>query len=160
MATKSERASREIAHLERLAFWLDDAIAIPFTRFRIGLDPIIGLIPGLGDAIGAILSLAIVGAAVRHGVPKRVVLRMVFNVALDYWVGILPGIGDIADALVKSNRWNLALLREHIGGTRVREPISRRWVFAVLGVLALLIVAGLVLTILAIGALVSHVGWL
>lgn len=157
---KSERASREIAHLERLAILLDDWIAIPFTRFRIGLDPIIGLIPGLGDAIGAIVSLAIVGAAIRHGVPKRVVLRMVFNVALDYWVGILPVVGDVADALVKSNRWNLALLREHIGGEPVREAVSRRWVIAVLGGLAFLILAGLALVILAIAAIVQHGGGL
>jgi hypothetical protein len=160
IATRSDRAHREIARLERVARLLDDWIAIPFTRFRIGLDPILGLVPGLGDAIAAIFSLAILGAAIRHGVPKRVVLRMAVNVALDYGVGIVPGVGDVADAFVKSNRWNLALLREHVGGVPVQEAVSRRWVFIVLGALALLIFAGLLLSMLAIGAIVRHGGWL
>ena len=156
---KSEHASVEIARLERLARVMDDWIAIPFTRFRIGLDPILGLVPGLGDAIAAIFSLAIIGTAIRHGVPKRVVLRMAVNVALDYWVGILPGVGDVADAFVKSNRWNLALLREHVAGVPLtHEPVSRRWVFAVLLALALFILAGIVLTLLAVGAIVRHGG--
>jgi len=157
---KSERASREIARLERLAYVLDDWIAIPFTRFRIGLDPILGLVPGLGDAIAAILALGILAAAIRHRVPKGVFLRMAFNVALDYGVGVLPGVGDVADAFVKSNRWNLALLREHIGGVPVREAVSRRWVFAVLGVLVLLILAGIALGAIAIGMIIKRVGWL
>ncbi len=81
-----------------LARLLDDAIPIPGTSIRIGLDPIIGLVPGLGDIAGGIASAYIVLAAARLGAPKAMLLRMAANVAIDTVVGGVPVLGDLFDA--------------------------------------------------------------
>ncbi len=83
---------------------------VPGTRFRFGLDPVIGLVPGLGDAVGAAFSALILLAGVRLGAPPVVLLRMVGNIALDALVGAVPVLGDAFDFGFKANRRNLALL--------------------------------------------------
>src|SRR5437870_2762712 len=100
-------ARSELDPIDRLAFWLDDLVRIPGLGVRVGLDPLLGLVPWLGDSIAAMVSLLILGSALRHRVPKLVVARMALNVAFDYLVGLVPVAGDIADVFVKSNRWNL-----------------------------------------------------
>ena len=99
--------------LERLAWLLDSAIVVPGTRFRVGLDALIGLIPGLGDLIGTALSAYIVAAAARRGLPRSVLLRMAFNVGLEAVVGVVPILGDLFDAAWKANQRNMALLRQY-----------------------------------------------
>jgi uncharacterized protein DUF4112 len=158
--TAANRAAREVETLARLAWWLDDAVRIPWIGVRFGLDPLLGLVPGLGDAAGAIVSLLIVGAALRHRVPKTVVVRMALNVAFDYAIGLLPVAGDVADVFVKSNDWNLALLRRHAGTGRPPSRGDRLLVWGVLVALVLLLAAGLVLAVLLLRA-VAHAlaGW-
>jgi len=115
---KEKALGSEHANLERLrryADLLDDGIRIPGTRFRIGLDPILGLVPGLGDMFGAVLSVAIIWEAARRGVPRSTLLRMALNVAIDAGVGSVPVAGDAFDALWKANRNNVALLERHAG---------------------------------------------
>ncbi|HET8542712.1 MAG TPA: DUF4112 domain-containing protein [Anaeromyxobacter sp.] len=93
-----------------LARLLDDAIPIPGTSWRIGIDPLLGLVPGIGDALGAILSTWILVVAARLGVPATVLARMGVNVAIDAIVGVIPFVGDLADFGVKPNARNLRLL--------------------------------------------------
>lgn len=104
--------------LEWATRWMDDAIPIPGTRWRIGLDPLIGLAPGIGDAASAVVSVALLGAALRLGVPRVILLRMGLHIAADYLIGIVPLVGDVTDAFYKANRRNLTLLRKHAHGRR------------------------------------------
>jgi hypothetical protein len=139
--------------LERLVFLLDQAIGIPGTRWRIGLDGIAGLLfPGAGDAAGALVSAALVLLAARQGVPRVVVGRMVFNVALDAVIGAIPLLGDLFDFAWKANTRNLQLLERHRSG---RRPTWRDWIWlwALLGTLALVVLGAVFLALLAIRAL-------
>jgi hypothetical protein len=101
---------RRLQRLRRVGYLLDNAIAIPGTRFRLGLDSLIGLVPGVGDFAGGLLSLYIIVAAHRMGVPRSVLARMGWNVAVDTLVGAVPLLGDLFDIGFKSNLRNLALL--------------------------------------------------
>lgn len=96
---------------------LDTAFRVPFTPFRIGWDPIIGLIPGLGDAIDTAMSAYLLFLAARFQLPRNVFGWMVFNIALEAVVGAIPLIGDLFDAYYKSNIRNLALLEQHLQAT-------------------------------------------
>src|SRR5918996_1184588 len=92
--------------LARLAWLLDNSIALPGTRFRIGLDAILGLVPGLGDLLGVLLSSYIVREAARLGAPPSVLARMVWNVAIEGIAGMVPFLGDVFDAACKANQRN------------------------------------------------------
>lgn len=97
---------------ELLATLLDDAIAIPGTKIRFGLDGIIGMfLPGAGDAITALSAGALLLLAVRRRVPTSVLVRMLLNIAIDACVGAVPVLGDFFDFANKSNRKNLELLK-------------------------------------------------
>ncbi len=118
----------DLRRLDKLSQFLDNAFAIPGTRFRIGLDGIIGLIPGIGDAAGAVLSIYVIVQAARLGLPVSALFRMVGNVALETVVGAVPIAGDIFDIVWKANSKNMALLRRHrpSGITKARTPrVSR-----------------------------------
>jgi hypothetical protein len=95
-----------------LAKLLDGALGVPGTRLRVGLDPILGLIPGIGDALGALASSYLVLVAVQLGAPASVVGRLVLNIAVDTIVGAVPVLGDVFDFGFRSNARNLALLEE------------------------------------------------
>jgi hypothetical protein len=125
--------------LEQLASVLDDIFQIPGTRIRFGLDPLIGLIPGLGDTLTGLISFLIVTAAWRRGVPRVTIARMVANIALDTLAGSIPFAGGIFDFYWKSNRRNLDLLKR----ARIGEAHQtwRDWLF--LGIMGL-VIAGLV----------------
>jgi hypothetical protein len=88
---------------------LDDLIRIPGTKVGVGHDPVIGLIPGLGDVIGGAMSGYILLVAAKEGVPKSVLTRMLGNIALDSLVGVIPFFGDLFDFGVKANRRNIDL---------------------------------------------------
>ena len=107
------RAER-IARLDALANLLDTAFLIPGTNIRFGFDAMIGLIPGIGDAITTVMSLYIVREARELGVPRHVIARMLVNVALDGVVGAVPFLGDAFDVMWRANRRNMALLRSHL----------------------------------------------
>lgn len=111
-----------LATLGRIRKWsrlMDTAFRIPGTPFRIGWDPIIGLIPGLGDLIDTAFSAYLLFLASQFGLPKNVLGWMVFNIGLEAIVGSIPLIGDVFDAFYKSNIRNLALLEQHL---QVAEP--------------------------------------
>ena len=124
-----------IETLRRWADLLDSAFRVPGTRFRFGLDPIIGLIPGLGDMVSPVMALLILWYGVRVRVPKVVLARMVFNALIDAGVGAIPVLGDAFDFAWKSNDWNLALLERHARpGTRAS---AGDWLFVSLCALVL-----------------------
>ena len=94
--------------VERLAWWLDNAITVPGTRFRIGYDALIGLVPGVGDLVGTLLSSYIIAVAASQGVPPSALARMAINVGLEAIVGVVPIVGDLFDAAWKANQRNIA----------------------------------------------------
>ncbi len=105
--------------LRRLAALFDSAFRIPGTRVRFGLDPILGLVPGVGDMASPVLALLLIWQATRQRVPKPVLARMVVNALVDAGVGAIPVVGDAFDFVWKANDWNLSLLERHAQpGTR------------------------------------------
>ena len=112
-ARPQSRAER-LARLDALATLLDTAFFIPGTNIRFGIDAMIGLIPGIGDAITTAMSLYIVHEARQLGAPRHLIARMLANVALDGVVGAVPFLGDAFDVMWRANRRNMALLRNHL----------------------------------------------
>ena len=112
-ARPRSRAER-IARLDALANLLDTAFILPGTKLRFGFDAMIGLVPGIGDAITTLMSLYIVHEARELGVPRHVIGRMLANVALDGIVGAVPLLGDAFDVMWRANRRNMVLLRKHL----------------------------------------------
>jgi hypothetical protein len=100
--------------IRKLSRLMDTAIRIPGIGFRIGLDPIIGLIPGAGDLVSTAFSAYIIFLAARFKLPTPVLYRMVFNIGLEAVVGAVPLVGDLFDAFYKSNIRNLAMLEQHL----------------------------------------------
>lgn len=130
-----EREARE--RLRFLAWLLDSSIRIPGTRFTVGLDALIGLVPFLGDLIGVLLSSFIVGEAARLGASRTVLARMAFNVALEGLVGLIPFAGDVFDAAWKANQRNVRLLEAWVESPRRAERASTLFVvLVVLGIVA------------------------
>jgi hypothetical protein len=109
---QQSRAER-IARLDMLANLLDTAFILPGTGIRFGFDAIIGLVPGIGDAITTLVSLYIVREARALGAPRHLIARMLANVAIDGVVGAVPFLGDAFDVFWRANRRNVALLRQH-----------------------------------------------
>lgn len=106
-----------LQRLRRLAWLVDGAFKLPFTRFRFGLNSIIGLAPAAGDAVLAMISLYIVNEARQLGVPTPVIMKMLGNVAIEAVGGAVPLVGDLFDVAFKANLRNLALIEEHLGIT-------------------------------------------
>ena len=135
----SADTAERINRLRALARLLDDSIPLP-GGYRIGLDPIIGLVPGLGDAISAMFSAYILNEARSLGVPSSILMRMTGNVLFDAIVGAVPFAGDLFDAAFKANTRNMALLAKYeLDPTAVRRS-SRWFVFGFSLLLALLVV--------------------
>ena len=146
--TREGDAAEAERRLDRLAWLLDDLFRIPGLRWRVGLDALIGLVPGIGDSITTALSLYVLAAAVRYRVPKITVLRMALNLAIDYAIGSVPVVGDVFDAWWKANQRNVTLLRRRATASpgEAREGRVGDWLFVGL--------VGLVLVAIAIGAAV------
>jgi len=100
--------------VRKLAHLLDSSFGLPGTSVRFGLDSLLGLIPGIGDIVGGLLSGYIVYEALRLHAPKRLLLRMLGNIAIDTAIGAIPIAGDLFDVVWKANRRNLQLLNRHV----------------------------------------------
>ena len=135
--TKQEKAQR----LEKLAWILDSVIPIPGTNWRIGLDGLIGLIPGVGDISAGAISTYILYQALRMGVPTMVVGRMLLNIVMESVVGVIPFFGDIFDFAFKANKRTVELLREYVDQP---DTVKRRSTFTVIiTIVGFLLVLGL-----------------
>lgn len=118
---------RDIRDLELLADWLDSRFRLPGTNIRFGLDSVLGLVPGVGDAVTTVPAAYLLLRAHRMGVPKTMLARMGLNVAMDLALGAIPLVGDLFDLGFKSNRRNVELLRQHLGQpprTPLRDPVQ------------------------------------
>ena len=141
----AEREGRSRAEVERsleqLAYLMDGLLRIPGTGWRIGLDAIVGLIPGVGDFATTAVSLYILAAGVRYRVPKVTLLRMGANIAVDYLLGSIPVVGDIFDAAWMSNQMNVELLRRRaaVSAEEAARGRTSDWLFLAGIVLVLLI---------------------
>ncbi|MCU1320638.1 MAG: hypothetical protein JWM43_287 [Acidobacteriaceae bacterium] len=140
-------------HLDILSHVLDDFIRIPGTSIRFGLDGIVGLIPGIGDALGGIASCVILVAAWVRGVPSPVLTRMVANVAIEVVVGTVPVLGDMFDIAWRANRRNYALLTGSV--EQPRKVTRRSWWF--LAGLCLFLMALVMVPTLLVAWLSVHV---
>ncbi|NUO40197.1 MAG: DUF4112 domain-containing protein [Gemmatimonadaceae bacterium] len=127
-----------LSRARTLARLLDSVARVPGTNMRFGLDPIIGLVPGLGDVAGAALSGYLVLLASRLGAPGTVIVRMLGNVVIDTVGGTVPLIGDLFDAAWKSNTRNLTLLERHLGQPDSTKRASRAVVWGTVAALLLL----------------------
>ena len=134
-----------IQQAERIAYWLDEFGRVPFTNYRVGLDPLLGAVPWLGDTFTAGLSIYLIGTGLHYGLPKLIILRMAANVAFDFLLGLVPYLGDATDFFFKSNRRNLRLLREYAGERRT--PRLSDWLFAGSLILLLLALAASTMTL-------------
>lgn len=112
-ARRTERVLAAERRIGRVAHLLDDLVAVPGTRARIGLDPIIGMVPFLGDIVTSLVAAWIVVEAARFRLPRVVMARMVINAAVDFVVGLVPFLGDLFDLAFKANRRNLELFHRH-----------------------------------------------
>ena len=144
-----------LARARALTRLLDSAARVPGTSFRFGLDPVLGLIPGLGDVAGAALSGYVVILASRLGAPKSVIVRMLGNVAIDTVAGAMPIVGDLFDAGWKSNTRNLALLERHVGLPTTERAASRAIVWLTVAALAVLALGAVALAIFVVRALLG-----
>lgn len=153
-----------LARARRIARLLDSAAPVPGTGIRFGLDSVLGLIPGLGDATGAAMSGYLILVASRLGAPRTTIVRMLANVGIDAVVGAIPVLGDLFDVAFKANTRNLALLERTMGAARAPGDVgpgapraSRTLVALSLLGLALLIVGGLLLAAFVVREIASRV---
>ena len=138
----------------RLARVMDDAVTVPGTRIGVGLDAVIGLVPGIGDAVGSALSSIIVRDAVRARVPMVVLARMGLNLVVDALLGLVPGLGDVLDVAHRANRKNLRLLLREIEREPLREPPTADYVAGAVALMVVPLLAGVAVTVLGIWLLV------
>lgn len=116
-ATPASRSADRPAALERaktVARLLDGAFRVPVVNYRVGLDPILGVLPVAGDAVAAVASLYVVVVGARLGVPPRALATMLALIGLDYVVGSVPVVGTLVDAVLKVNERNVAVVEDHV----------------------------------------------
>jgi len=147
---QKELNEEKLLRLKRLSHNLDEAFTIPGTERKIGIDPIIGLIPGGGDLIGGALSIYIMHAGIRMGMPRSVIIRMFGNIALEFIIGCIPIIGDLFDAMWKSNQRNVKLIEDSI----ISEEKNTIFGYFLIGVLIKTLVTAILLVIIAVSTVI------
>jgi len=140
-----QNSDRGFTRVSRLSELLDNAVTIPGTSYRVGIDPLLGLFPGIGDYLGAFLSGYIIYEAARLGASRPTLLRMVSNVILETIVGLIPALGDIFDVFWKANVKNVTLLEKQLASAEKREKAD--WFFLIV------LLVGLFLIIIGIASL-------
>ena len=151
---QSSASDPVLQRIRSLTHVLDNAIAIPGTRIRVGLDPLLGLLPGGGDVAGAVLSAYIVLEAARFGLPKETLMRMLTNLLLDMVLGTVPLVGDFFDATWKANSRNLDLLEAHIKNPKPQRASDRLFLIFLIAALVLIVVGTGTIAFLVVNFLV------
>lgn len=139
----------KVNRLRRMSRLLDNAIPIPGTKIRFGLDPILGLLPGGGDTITGGLSAYIVVQAARMGLPREVLWKMVGNILIDSFAGTIPVLGDLFDVGWKSNVKNIELLEKHLDITENSQS-DRLFTFGLILLLALIVLGFAAITVFTV----------
>lgn len=147
----------------RIASLMDDFIRIPGTDIRIGLDPILGLFPGLGDTVSSLVGVAIIGEAGRRGVSRLALVTMALNILANAAVGAIPVVGDLFSVWFKSNRRNHDLLQKAL--SREMSPAAREKAVRHASRFAVLLIVGVILglILIVIGSLAllkTIIGWM
>jgi hypothetical protein len=132
---------------------LDSAFAIPGTSYRVGLDPIVGLVPWVGDLVSPLFTIALLWQAREMALPRVVQLRMVINVAIDALVGAIPIVGDLFDFAWKANNKNMALLERHAPSSRRASVGDWLFVAGIIVVLLLITAAPFVIAVWLLNAI-------
>ena len=144
-ASRTERFRAAERRIERVTHALDELVGIPGTPVKVGLDPIIGLIPVVGDAVAGIVGAWVIGEAVRFGIPRIVLARMVVNLVIDLAIGAIPFLGDLFDFAFRSNSANLELFRRHAldpgASTRGEQAFFAGLLLVLVGIAWLLLLA-------------------
>lgn len=146
IANHQSPVTARLAWLRQISRLLDSAFEVPGTSWRFGLDPIVGLIPGIGDLLSPLFTVAILAQAMQLRVPKIVQARMLINVAIDTLVGSIPLLGDLFDFAWKANDLNFALMERHACEGRRASPGD--WAFVLLMILLVLALAALPFVVL------------
>ena len=128
-----------VQHLRQVSNLLDNAIRLPGTSYGIGIDPILGLIPGGGDLAGGVLSTYIMWRAFKLGIPREMLLRMASNIALETVAGTVPVVGDLFDVAWKANVKNVEILEAHLDTPVVGQKADRWFVILLIGILVIFI---------------------
>lgn len=149
--SRADRFAAAEQRIGRVTRVLDELVSVPGTPIKVGLDPIIGLIPVAGDAIAALVGAWVILEASRFGIPRVVLGRMAFNLVVDLGIGAIPLLGDVYDMFFRSNSRNLDLFRRHA----LDPDASTRGHQAFLIGLVLLVIGVLWLALLALGALLD-----
>jgi Domain of unknown function (DUF4112) len=144
----------KLEHLRSLSVLWDESLRIPGTKFRVGLESVIGLLPFGGDAIGIVLSCYILFHAIRFRLPQSILLRMALNILIDGVIGTIPILGDLFDSTWKANTRNVNLLEAHLRHPESSQSANRRFVVllsagVVLMVAMLFAVSAMLLQLLA-----------
>jgi hypothetical protein len=150
-ASRAERFRAAEQRIGRVTRVLDELVGVPGTPIKVGLDPVIGLIPVVGDAVAAGVGAWVIAEAARFGIPRLVLGRMVLNLLLDLGIGAIPILGDVYDLFFRSNSRNLALFRRHA----LDPDASTRGERAFFAGLLLVIVGILWLAFVALGTLID-----
>lgn len=146
---------KKLTRLRSLSYVLDNAIPIPGTSYRIGLDPLIGLIPSVGDFVGAGISAYILLQAAQMGVPQSTLYRMTLNIIVETLVGAIPIFGDLFDASWKANAKNIALLERYLNSPQRREQADGAFIAALLMGLMLVVICVTAFTVIIIRLLLQ-----
>lgn len=140
---------------KRVAWLLDECIRIPGTKIKFGLDPIVGLIPGGGEALATLVGATVLGEAGKKGIPIKTLVRMGGNMLLNAAVGIFPFLGDLFSVWFKSNKRNYELLNDFLESEEGKEAEGGWWPL----IIVFMIVGSVVLTHLAVWGILLYVGW-
>ena len=138
--TPSPSHVASLRRLRRVSHLLDNAIPIPGTKYRIGLDPILGLIPGGGDFISSIFAGYVVFKSAQMGVPQETLVKMAANIVFDTVAGTVPVAGDLLDVTWKANVKNIELLDAHLGSPEQGKKAD--WLFVAALLLGLMLIVG------------------
>src|SRR2546421_7635968 len=142
-----------------LALIMDEIIRVPGTNFRFGLDPIIGLIPGIGDTSSALVSAFALIQALRLGVPKILLARMALNILANEIIGIIPVVGDAFSFWFKSNARNYEIIKNHRLGSTPRRRSDWLFVIGILFTLVVIVCGRIAISFLILGALALLFYW-
>ncbi len=133
----------DLSRSRALARLMDDAVTVPGTSAGLGLDALVGLIPGIGDAVGSTVSGTIVYDAVRARVPMHLLAQMAMNLLIDAGLGLLPGVGDLIDVAHRANRKNVRILLAEVERQPMREQPTLGYILGASLLLVLPLLAGL-----------------